>query len=103
MKIDYQLLDEYKKEVFDIMKGRYSSQRPGIAYIIPKVNEPHETIQGRPPRKVMIDRMKKIFATINIELLLKKVNIDYSKYDSLESWLPLDFFEDKDLDIYTPE
>ena len=59
-------------------------------------------IEGRPPRKVMIDRMKKVYATIKIETLLKKVNIDYSTKDKLESWLPIEFFEDKDLDIYTP-
>ncbi len=46
--------------------------------------------------------MKKVYATINIETLLKKVNIDYSTKDKLESWLPIEFFEDKDLDIYTP-
>jgi dynein heavy chain len=85
------------------MKGKYSSLKEGIAYIDPKVNEPHELIQDRPPRKVMIDRMKKVYATINIETLLKKVNVDYTREDTLEAWLPLEFFEDKDLDIYTPE
>jgi dynein heavy chain, axonemal len=86
-----------------LMKGKYSSLRKGIAYINPKVNEPHELLPGRPPRKVMIDRMKKVYSTINIESLLKKVGIDYSKKDPFEDWLPLEFFEDKDMDIYTPE
>ena len=92
-----------KSELYSLMKGKYSSLRPGIAYINPKVNEPHELIPGRPPRKVMIDRMKKIYLTINIETLLKNISIDFSKSDSLENWLPLEFFEDKDLDIYKPE
>jgi 5-formyltetrahydrofolate cyclo-ligase len=47
--------------------------------------------------------MKKVYSTINIESLLKKVGIDYSKKDQFEDWLPLEFFEDKDMDIYTPE
>jgi len=50
----------------------------------------------------MIDRMKKVYSTINIESLLKKIEIDFSKPDDLESWLPIEFFEDKDLDIYNP-
>ena len=85
------------------MTGKYSSQRPGIAYINPKANEPHELIEGRPPRKVMIDRMKKVYQTINIETLLKQADIDFSQINPLDSWLPLEFFEDKDLDIFTAE
>lgn len=96
-------MDPLKNEMYSLMNGKYSSLRPGIAYINPKVNEPHQLIPGRPPRKVMIDRMKKIYLTINIETLLKNINIDFSKVDPLESWLPLEFFEDKDLDIYRPE
>ncbi len=96
-------MEPMKNEMYSLMRGKYSSLRPGIAYINPKVNEPHELIPGRPPRKVMIDRMKKIYLTINIETLLKNINIDFSKIDPLENWLPLEFFEDKDLDIYRSE
>lgn len=103
VKLDYSDLDETKKESYELMKGKYSSLRPNIAYINPKANEPHELIEGRPPRKVMIDRMKKVYATINIETLLKEVNIDFTIEDPLESWLPLHFFEDKELDIFTAE
>ena len=51
----------------------------------------------------MVDRMRKIFSTINIEILLKKAEIDFSKENPLDNWLPLEFLEDKDLDIFTAE
>ena len=68
-KLDYKELDPIKEDAYAIMNGKYSSKREGIAYINPKANEPHELIDGRPPRKVMIDRMRKVYATINIETL----------------------------------
>ena len=76
------------------MIGKYSSLRQGIAYLNPKANEPHELIEGR---------MKKVYATINIETLLKQTDIDFFQVNPLDSWLPLEFFEDKDLDIFTAE
>ena len=103
VKLNYDEINPIKDDIYQLMQGQYSKLREGIAYINPKANEPHELIEGRPPRKVMIDRMKKVYATINIETLLKQVNIDFSKLDPLESWLPLDFFEDKELDIFTAE
>ena len=51
----------------------------------------------------MVDRMRKIFSKINIETLLKQAEIDFSNENPLDSWLPLEFFEDKDLDIFTAE
>ena len=68
-----------------------------------KSNEPLELIDGLPPRKVMIDSMRKIISTINIETLLKQTEIDFSKENPLDSLLPLEFFEDKDFDIFTAE
>ena len=49
----------------------------------------------------MIDRMRKIISTINIETLLKKAEINFSNENPLDSLLPLEFFEDKDFDIFT--
>ena len=49
----------------------------------------------------MVDCIRKIFSTINIETLLKQAVIDFSNENPLDSWLPLEFFEDKDLDIFT--
>ena len=51
----------------------------------------------------MVVRMIKIISTINIETLLKQAEIDFSNENPLDSWLPLEFFEDKDLDIFTAE
>ena len=51
----------------------------------------------------MVDRMRKIFSTINIETLLKQAEIDFSNENPLDNWLPLEFFEDKDFDIFTAE
>ena len=51
----------------------------------------------------MVDRMRKIFSTINIETLLKQAEIDFSNENPLDNWLPFEFFEDKDLDIFTAE
>ena len=68
-----------------------------------KYNKPHELIEGLPPRKVMVVRMYKIFSNINIEALLKQAEIDFSNENPLDSLLPLEFFEDKDLDIFMAE
>jgi len=51
----------------------------------------------------MLVCMRKFFSTINIETLLKQAEIDFSNKNLLDSWLPLEFFEDKDLDIFTAE
>ena len=48
----------------------------------------------------MIDRMRKIISTINIETLLKQAEINFSNENPLDSLLPLEFFEDKDFDIF---
>ena len=68
-----------------------------------KSKEPHKLIEGLLPRKVMVDRMRKIFSTINIETLLKQAEIDFSNENPLDNWLPLEFLEDKYLDIFTAE
>jgi len=47
--------------------------------------------------------MRKIFSTINKETLLKQAEIDFSNENTLDNWLPLEFLEDKDLDIFTAE
>ena len=68
-----------------------------------EIEQPHKLIEGLLPRKVMVDRMRKIFSTINIETLLKQAEIDFSNENPLDNWLPLEFFEDKDLDIFMAE
>ena len=51
----------------------------------------------------MLVCMRKFFSTINIETLLKQTENDFSNENLLDSWLSLEFFEDKDLDIFTAE
>ena len=51
----------------------------------------------------MVDRMRKIISTINIETLLKQAEIYFSNENPLDNWLPLEFLEDKYLDIFTAE
>ena len=47
--------------------GIYFKKRPGVADVDPKVFEPYVPIPGRTPRKVVIDRQKKLFASLRIE------------------------------------
>ena len=59
--------------------GIYSKKREGIADVDPKVFEPIVPIPGRTPRKVVIDRKKKLFASLRIEDLLREQGIEYTK------------------------
>mgnify|MGYP006873175841 CR=1 FL=1 len=45
----------------------------------------------------MINSKKKVYGTINIETLLKQDDLDFSKVNPFDSWLSLEFFEDKEL------
>ena len=47
--------------------------------------------------------MRKIFSNIYIETLLKQAEIDFSNENPLDNWLPLEFLEDIDFDIFTSE
>jgi len=39
--------------------------------------EPFNPIPGKPPRRVVIDRQRKLFASLDIEELLAELGIDY--------------------------
>lgn len=77
--------------------GIYSKKREGVADIDPKVFEPYMPIPGRTPRKVVIDRKKKLFASLRIEDLLKNEGVDYSR--PIAAWLPLEPFDDREYDV----
>jgi len=66
--------------------------------------EPHVPIPGKPPRQVVIDRQRKLFASLNIEDLLFELGIDY-KNPSLHQadWLPLEPFDDTEYDCRLPD
>ncbi|OMJ85153.1 hypothetical protein SteCoe_13621 [Stentor coeruleus] len=81
--------------------GIYSKKRIGVADVDPKVFEPYAPIPGRTPRKVVIDRQKKLFASLRIEDLLKEQGIEYTK--PIEAWLNLEPFDDSDFNVRNPE
>lgn len=57
----------------DVNEGHYSKKRDGVADVDPKVMEPFEPIPGKPPRKVVIDRQRKLFASLTIDDLLAEL------------------------------
>lgn len=61
----------------DVNEGFYSKKREGVADPDPKVMEPFNPIPGKPPRKVVIDRQRKLFASLDIEDLLMELGINY--------------------------
>ena len=65
--------------------------------------EPFEPIPGRVPRKVAIDRLKKEYASFNIDELLLKEGIYYDKPPGSEAWLTLELFDDNTFDDYSNE
>lgn len=81
--------------------GIYSKKREGVADVDPKVFEPYAPIPGRAPRKVVIDRKKKLYASLKVEELLKDQGVDYSK--SVQAWLPLEPFDDREYDERNPQ
>lgn len=87
----------------DVNKGFYSKKREGVADPDPKVMEPFMPIPGKPPRKVVIDRQRKLFASLSIEELLLELGIDYRNPQQNQSdWLPLEPFDDQEYDCRLP-
>lgn len=65
--------------------------------------EPFIPIPGKPPRKVVIDRQRKLFASLNIEDLLLELGIDYrNPTENASEWLPLEPFDDLEYDCRLP-
>jgi len=95
------------KEYFrnnEVNYGFYSKKREGVADVDPKVMEPFKPIPGKPPRKVVIDRQRKLFASLSIEELLAELGIDYSTpTQHAAEWLPLEPFDDNEYDCRLPE
>lgn len=84
--------------------GFYSKKREGVADVDPKVMEPFKPIPGKPPRKVVIDRQRKLFASLEIEELLAELGINYQTAStSPADWLPLEPFDDTEYDCRLPE
>ena len=65
--------------------------------------EPFDPIPGKPPRKVVIDRQRKLFASLDIEELLLELGIDYRNPQTNQAdWLPLEPFDDLEYDCRLP-
>jgi dynein heavy chain len=87
----------------DVNQGFYSKKREGVADPDPKVMEPFLPIPGKPPRKVVIDRQRKLFASLDIEELLLELGIDYrNPQPNQADWLPLEPFDDLEYDCRLP-
>jgi len=66
--------------------------------------EQFELIPGRPPRKVVVDRARKLFSSLNLEDLLLELGINYDKSNQHSAeWLPLEPFDDTEYDCRMPE
>lgn len=125
----------------EVNAGYYSMKREGgsvkipfgVADVDPKVLEPYIPLKDHPPRKVIIDRQKKLFASLSIDdtnerrfnkvnQLLLELGIDYSipPKQASENWhspfnvptlsaqvagckLPLEPFDDSEYDCRTPD
>lgn len=86
-----------------VNQGFYSKKRDGVADPDPKVMEPYQAIPGKPPRKVVIDRQRKLFASLDIEELLLELGIDYrNPHPNPADWLPLEPFDDLEYDCRLP-
>ena len=62
----------------------------------PFVKEPFAAIPGRVPRRVAIDRKKKLFQSYTIKDLLRQEGIEFKKISN--EWLPLTMFDNTEYD-----
>ena len=66
--------------------------------------EPYEPIPNKAPRKVVIDRMKKLFSSLKIEELLDNEQVNYKNTAiTQENWLPLEPYDDILYECRNPE
>jgi dynein heavy chain len=73
----------------------------------PKVFVPFVNPPGGVPRKIVIERKRRLFEQQNIEELLREQVIDYSKpvtaQNKYENYLPLEIFDDTEFDPRTQQ
>ncbi|KAK7907430.1 hypothetical protein WMY93_016042 [Mugilogobius chulae] len=75
---------------------------------LPKVQLPYQTVAGKIPRKLAIERCRREYSLINFEDLLAENGIDStclinSNDFSESSYLPLEIFDNVEFDCRTPE
>jgi len=79
-------------------------------HLHPKVNVPYKTQPGKPPRRIEIERKRRLFASQNIQELLLAQGVDYTRFGhdkdhktGMPSYLPLHLYDDADLYYRDPE
>jgi dynein heavy chain len=75
----------------------------------PKVIVPYKPRAGKPPRRIEIERRKRLFASQDVEQLLRRKGIDYTRYSvatdhrtGKPSHLPLEVFDDTSFESRSP-
>lgn len=86
------------------------ADKPIKGEVEPKVIVPYEQRAGKPPRRVEIERKKRLYASQDINELLVESGINYAKYNvemnhqtGQKSYLPLDVFDDTEYEARNPE
>lgn len=76
----------------------------------PKVHASHKMVPGHAPRRIEIERKKRLFASLNIEDLLREQHVDYTRYNDATdhqsgqaSYLPLELFDNTTFEVREPE
>jgi len=76
----------------------------------PKVLVPYEQRPGKPPRRIEIERKKRLYATQNIDQLLSAAGVHYDRYglnvdhaSGETSYLPLEVFDNTDFEVHECE
>jgi len=68
----------------------------------PKVMVPFENPPDGIPRKIVIERKRRLFEQQNIQELLKNEGVEFKKTDGNASFLPLEMFDNTEFDCRTP-
>jgi hypothetical protein len=80
------------------------TQKPTTTEVGPKVVEVYAHAPGDRPRKVTVERQKRLFETLDIEDLLADRGISFRPSNWQEDhWLLLEDFDNTEYDIRTPE
>jgi hypothetical protein len=81
-----------------------TTQKPVTTEVGPKVVEVYAHAPGDRPRKVTVERQKRLFETLDIEDLLVERSISFRPPNWQEShWLQLEDFDNTEYDIRSPQ
>jgi hypothetical protein len=63
---------------------------------------PFEAVEGKTPRKIKVERKKRLFQQQDIEKLLEEMSVSMVQNKDFH-FLPLEYFDDTSFDPRTPE